>query len=98
MVYHKVGMSLLRSRITSALFRVGFDWMGKVWQTLRQLFHETTGSLYICMGALAAPSAWKELRLYQHGGPLWRPLIVLLFMTLTIGFGITSFVRARRIR
>jgi hypothetical protein len=80
-------MSLLRSRITASLFRVGFDWLGKVWGTLRQLWHETTGS-----------SAWKELRRFQHGGPLWRPLIVLLFMTLTIGFGITSFVRARRIR
>ncbi|MBI4463144.1 MAG: hypothetical protein HY647_00435 [Acidobacteria bacterium] len=73
-------------------------WLRKVGVTLHQLWLEITGALFLGMGALAAPSAWKEWHAYQHGGSLWRPLIVALFMVMAVGFGVFSFLRARRMR
>ena len=90
--------SLLRSRITSIFFDHAFRWLRQVGTSLWQVWLESTGALFLAMGALAAPSAWKEWHRYQHGGALWRPLIVAAFIGMTVSFGVFSFVRARRIR
>jgi len=90
--------SLLRSRITSLFFDHAFRWLRQVGTSLFQVWLESTGALFLCMGALAGPSAWKEWHRYQQGGPVWRVLVVALFMVMTVSFGVFSFVRARRIR
>ena len=91
-------MRFLTSGLTSMFMRHAMKWLRKVGLTLHQLWLEMTGTLFLGMGLMAAPSAWKEWHRYQHGGALWRPLIVVLFMLMTGSFGILSFLRARRMR
>lgn len=91
-------LSFLRSRVISALLEHGFKWLQQVGRSLRQLWLETTGALFICMGGLAVPSALKEWRRYEQGGPVWRLMVVALFMVMTISFGVFSFIRSRRLR
>lgn len=92
-------MQLLRSRLTSLIFEHGFRWLQQVGKSLRQLWLESTGALFIGMAVLASPSAWKEWRRYEQGdGSMWRLVIVAAFMLTTVSFGIYSFVKAKRIR
>ena len=91
-------MSFLSAQIRSLFFQHAWGWLRQVGRSLRQLWHETTGTLFVCMGLMALPAAWKEWHRYQHGGSLWRVLAVALFMTLTFGYGIASFVKVRRMR
>jgi hypothetical protein len=98
MEYHKAAMPLIAPRVKSALFSHALQWFGQVWRSLRQLWLETTGSLFLCMGALAIPSALKEWHRYEQSGSPWRFFVVVLFMTMTLSFGIFSFVRSRRLR
>ena len=91
-------MPFIAPRVKSALFSHALQWFGQVWRSLRQLWLETTGSLFLCMGAMAIPSALKEWRGLEHGGSPWRFSVVVLFMTMTVSFGIFSFVRSRRLR
>ncbi len=91
-------MSILRSRITAALLHHGLKWVGQVLRSLRQVWLESTGALFICMGGMAVPSALKEWRRFEHGGPVWRLLVVALFMVMTVSFGVFSCVRSRRLR
>ncbi|MBI2815814.1 MAG: hypothetical protein HYX72_02625 [Acidobacteria bacterium] len=92
-------MQLRRSRITSLLLEHGLRWLQQFGKTLRQLWLECTGALFIGMGALAVPAIWKEWRQYEQGtGSVWRILVVVLFILTTFSFGVYSFLKARRIR
>ena len=91
-------MPLIAPRVKSALFSHALQWLGQVWRSLRQLWLETTGSLFLCLSAMAIPSALKEWRRYAQSGSPWRFLVVVVFMTMTVSFGIFSFVRSRRMR
>jgi hypothetical protein len=92
-------MQLLRSRITGLALEHGFRWLQQVGRSLRQLWLESTGSLFIAMGALATPSLFKEWRRYGQGaGSMWRVSIVSVFIVTTVSFGVYSFIKSRRIR
>ena len=73
-------------------------WLRQVVKAAHQIWLEITGTLFLGMGILAAPSAWKEWHRYLQGGSLWRPLLVAIFMITTVTCGISSFLRARRLR
>ena len=71
----------------------------KLGKTLHQIWLEVTGALFIGIGVLAIPSAWKELRAFQLGhAPMWRLLLAGLLIALSVSFGIYSFWKARRVR
>ena len=92
-------MRALPSGLTSIFVRHAAGWLRQVGRTLLQLWHETTGTLYLAMGALALPKAISEWRAYERGsGALWRPMVVGFFIVLSVSFGIGSFFRSRRLR
>ncbi len=64
---------------------------------LRVLWNEVIGFVFLVLGVLMAFSTYRNFRdLDQHGSPI--PLIGgSLFALLMIYFGVSSFLRARRI-
>ena len=91
-------MAFLRSGFESLFFNHALRWLRQVGKAVHQVWLESTGALFLGMGALAVPAALKEWHAYQRGGSLWRPLVVALFMVTTVSFGVGSFLRARRLR
>ena len=54
--------------------------------------------MFLSMAAFAVPSILREWRAYQGGGPLWKPMSAVLFLCMMAGFGVYSFLKARRLR
>jgi len=65
---------------------------------LHRLWLEVTGAIFLALAAFGGLSAWKEWRAYQAGGALWELLLALTFVIMMGGFGVYSFLRARRLR
>jgi hypothetical protein len=69
-----------------------------VMRPLRVLWNEIIGFVFICLAALPAPSAIRLLREYNGTGQnLLHALLAIFFVVLMAYFGITSFLRARKI-
>lgn len=66
-----------------------------LWRATRQVFHETTGTLFLLLALSGAASA---LRNWQHGPPLWPMWMALGYTLMMAGFGISSLRMARRVR
>jgi hypothetical protein len=65
---------------------------------LRVLWNEIIGFIFICLAALPTPSAIRLLREYKGDGQtLFHAILALSFVVLMAYFGITSFLRARKI-
>jgi len=65
---------------------------------LRVLWNEIIGFIFICLAALPAPSGIRLLREYDgNNQTLFRAILTLSFVVLMGYFGITSFLRARKI-
>jgi hypothetical protein len=65
---------------------------------LRVLWNEIIGFIFIVLAAWAAPSAFRHLRDYNgNAETLFRAGLSLIFAGLMIYFGISSFLRARKI-
>jgi hypothetical protein len=65
---------------------------------LRVLWNEIIGFLFIVLAVWATPSAIRTLREYDgQNGTLFRALLTFFFAGLMAYFGITSFLRARKI-
>jgi hypothetical protein len=65
---------------------------------LRVLWNEIIGFVFICLAALPAPSAIRLLREYRGTGQnLLHAALAIFFVVLMTYFGITSFLRARKI-
>jgi hypothetical protein len=64
---------------------------------IRVLWNEVIGFVFLCLGVMMGFSTYRNFRdVDEHGSPL--PLIGgSLFALLMIYFGVTSFLRARRI-
>jgi hypothetical protein len=65
---------------------------------LLSLWHEVIGFLFICLAVIPGFSAFRAIRDF-NGEPdsLFRIVLTLLFMGIMAYYGITSFLRARRI-
>ena len=63
---------------------------------LHRLWLEITGAIFLGLAGFGGLSAWKEWRSLQAGGTMWEFLLALLFVIMMGGFGIYSFLRARR--
>jgi len=67
-----------------------------LWKAMREVFHETTGTLFFL---LALSWANATVRLWRHGGSTpWVVGISSSFAILLVAFGLTSFRAARRVR
>jgi len=65
---------------------------------LRVLWNEIIGFIFILLAIWAAPSAYRHLRDYNgNNESLFRAGLSLIFAGLMAYFGITSFLRARKI-
>ncbi len=65
------------------------------WRVIRQLFHETTGAIFLLFALTGTLSA---VRLWRRGTSVWPLAISVLFALLMAGFALTSFRAARRVR
>jgi hypothetical protein len=73
----------------------------RVWRLARELFHEVTGFVFLALALwfiLGNQGLLRTLQsLEEKPDSMPQLLIVLLFVLLFGGFGISSFLRARRI-
>jgi hypothetical protein len=69
-----------------------------VLRPLRVLWNEIIGFVFLCLAAWAVPSAIRNVRsLDSEQGSMGRVALSLGFLGLMAYFGITSFLRARKI-
>jgi hypothetical protein len=65
---------------------------------LRVLWNEIIGFVFLCLAAWAVPSAIRNVRSMQtEQGSIGRAALSFGFLALMAYFGITSFLRARKI-
>ena len=64
---------------------------------LRQLWHEVTGFLFLCFAAAGAFAVLREYRLDHAPGRPSRLAVALCFTAVFAWFGVTSFLRARKV-
>jgi hypothetical protein len=65
---------------------------------LRVLWNEIIGFVFLCLAAWAVPSAIRNVRSMQtEQGSMGRVVLSLGFLGLMAYFGISSFLRARKI-
>lgn len=84
---------MLPGNLTNILARTGLRFLGRLAVLGRQLWLEVTGTLFLTLGVAALPSVLREWR----GESLSRALIASAFAALMIYFGVTSFLRARKV-
>jgi hypothetical protein len=66
-----------------------------LWRVMRQLFHESTGAIFLVLAlfwTIAAVRQWRE------GAETWAWMALGVFALLFAGFGLSSFLAARRVR
>jgi hypothetical protein len=66
-----------------------------VWRAIRQVFHETTGAVFLL---LALSWSGATYRLWRHGTNPWVLGACFAFILMLALFGLTSFRSARRVR
>ncbi len=65
---------------------------------LRVLWNEVIGFVFLVLALLAAPSLYRGIRNFQgDADSLFRIVFAAIFSLVMLGFGIGSFLRARRI-
>jgi len=65
---------------------------------LRVLWNEVIGFVFLVLAAFPIPSVVREYRAYEGGAEgMFRIGLAVMFSALMAWFGITSFLRARRI-
>ena len=70
----------------------------EVLRPARTLWHEVIGFLFLALAAWPIPSGIKAIRAYDgSGGMLMQLLLIAIFVVIMGGYGISSFLRARRI-
>ncbi len=71
----------------------------QVLRPLRVLWNQIIGFVFLVLALWAVPSALRTWRQFQEGqsGSLGRVMLAGLFIALMLWFGISSFLRARKI-
>ena len=85
----------------SLLIQTAWQVLRNMGRILHRLWLEITGAVFLAMAAFGSFSVWKEWRAYQSaqpGGELWKLVAALTFVIVRGGFGLHSFLRARRLR
>lgn len=64
----------------------------------RTLWHEIIGFLFLCLAIIPSFSAYRAIRDFNgDAGSIFRIGLTLVFVVIMAGYGISSFLRARRI-
>ena len=72
---------------------------GGIFRSLHQLWLEVIGALFIALAVIFALSAFQEYRkLATSQGGAWIVVSAVLLSLATLGFGIHSFWKARKLR
>ena len=70
----------------------------RIWKVLRALFHEVMGLVFLVMAAWGLLWLIREWRTFQGDGEgVFKLAVVVAFVAMMGGFGVSSFWRARRI-
>ena len=91
-------MSILRPSLIQLALHHGRQWFGEVIKTLRRLWLEVTGTVFLALAFYAGAGTLREWRAYDEGGSLWRLGSSLFVLVMMLAFGVYSFWKARRIR
>lgn len=69
-----------------------------IMRPLRILWNEMIGFVFLCMAVVSGPKAFQAWQGFD-GEPqaLFRVLLTSLFFVTMLGFGVSSFLRARKI-
>jgi hypothetical protein len=66
-----------------------------IWRVIRQVFHETTGTLFAVFGAYGLLLAWRQ----WHARPVfWLTGLAIAYAVMMAAFAFGAFRRARRLR
>jgi hypothetical protein len=69
-----------------------------IMRPLRILWNEMIGFIFLCVAVVALPRTFQAFRDFDgEPGKLFRLLLTALFTMTMIGFGVSSFWRARKI-
>ncbi|OFV92519.1 MAG: hypothetical protein A3H28_04655 [Acidobacteria bacterium RIFCSPLOWO2_02_FULL_61_28] len=91
-------MATPRASILTLLLHHGLQWFGEVIKTLRRLWLEVTGTVFLALALYAGAGTLREWRAYGQGSSLWRLGSSVFVLVMMLGFGLYSFWKARRIR
>ena len=70
----------------------------KVIRPIHSLWHEVIGFLFLSLGFLGAMSGFRLLRNYEDSpATLFRLIVIGCFVAIMIGYGVSSFLKARKI-
>ena len=64
---------------------------------IRSLWHEVIGFLVLSLAFLAGVSGFRVARNLEDPANMFRLIVTVIFMAIMAGFGISSFLRARKI-
>ncbi len=67
----------------------------RLFRIARQLFHETTGSLFVLFALIGGVGAWRE---WHRGAAQWLIALSIAFALMMAVFAVSSFRSARRVR
>jgi hypothetical protein len=82
-------------RAIVALYHAVRTVLVSLWRITRQLFHETTGALFLVLSLSGGLSAWRA---WRHASSAWTLALCLFFTLVMAAFSATSFRDARRVR
>ena len=68
---------------------------GTLWRVVRQVFHESTGAIFLI---LALFWTFAAVRQWRQGTETWARAALGGFALVFAGFGLSSFLAARRVR
>jgi hypothetical protein len=69
----------------------------QVIRPIRSLWHEVIGFLFLSIAFLAGLSGFRVARNLEDPANLFRLIVTVIFVLIMAGFGISSFLRARKI-
>jgi hypothetical protein len=80
---------------TRSSTRASGGFFGTLWRVIRQIFHESTGAIFLILAlfwTIAAVRQWRQ------GAETWAWVALGGFALVFAGFGLSSFLAARRVR
>ena len=85
----------MRARLWDAILAGAREFLRAGWRAARQVFHETTGALFVLFAAVGAAAAWRE---WHKGSAPWLIALATGFALMMAAFAGASFRNARRVR
>jgi hypothetical protein len=82
-------------RVIGALLAALSTFLASVWKVARQLFHETTGALFVGFAIVGAAGIWRE---WKRGAEAWVIGVTAAFTLMMAAFAVASFRSARKVR